>query len=409
MKRSLVLAGLLAACGPSGAARDWSAAEKATLARLEWKGAGRVDPTNRFQTDPAAAKLGQRLFFDVALSATNTVSCASCHDPAKGFGDGLAVAEGAFTGRRNTRTVLGAAESSWLLWDGRKDSAWAQALGPIENPTEHGFTRLEAVRVLRSRYSAEYEAVFGPLPAVDDERWPARAMPVLDDPGGAVNQAWEALSEADRVAVNTAYANLGKAIAAYEAKLVPGRAPFDDYVRAVQAGEPSDALSADAIAGLRLFIGKGDCLACHGGPRFTDDSFHNLGLPTDGEPDRGRSVGARAVLDDPFNCLGPYSDAPGSCGELSFLDPTFREFEGAFRTPSLRHVAETAPYMHDGQLATLADVLAFYSELPGTAAVGHREPLLAPLGFSASELAQLEAFLRSLTGAPVDVSLARSP
>ncbi|MEZ4299826.1 MAG: cytochrome c peroxidase [Polyangiaceae bacterium] len=392
---------LASGCGPSGAARAWSEEERRAIGRLEWTGDLPSDPTNRFAGDPRAAALGKRLFFDSALSRTGHVSCAGCHDPGRGFSDGREVSVGRSAGRRNAPSLLGAAYSPWLFRDGRKDSLWAQAMGPLEDPTEHALSRLDVVRRLASVYGPEYESTFGPLPVID-ETWPESARPVPEDPSAPENAAWVALGPERQRQVNTAFANAGKAIAAWERLLVPGRAPFDEYARAVREGRESSALSPAAVAGLRLFVGKAGCVSCHDGPRFTLDGFHNLGLPGRGEPDRGRSAGASLVLADPFNCTGAFSDAPDRCAELGFLDPAFADFEGAFRTPSLREVARTAPYMHAGQLATLADVVAFYDTLPGQAEIGHREATLRPLGLTETERAELVAFLESLTSdAPV--------
>ena len=154
-----------------------------------------------------------------------------------------------------------------------------------------------------------------------------------------------------------------------------------------------------ARRGLRAFIGKAQCVTCHNGPLLTDKQFHNLGLPTPPDAkglDVGRSMGAQQVKDDPFRCGGPFSDAR-QCDELRFLDPQFPDFMGAFKTPTLRNVARTAPYMHDGQFATLAQVVQFYKTLPGQAVIGHRELVLRLLDPAVST-DDLVAFLESLTG-----------
>src|SRR5690606_16016170 len=160
-------------------------------------------------------------------------------------------------------------------------------------------------------------------------------------------------------------ANLGKAIAAYERLLVPGSSRFDTYVEAVLAGDETaadDALGKDEVLGLRLFIGEARCVECHNGPLFTNFEFHNTAaLSAPGElPDRGRSDGLRALRADPFNCLGEFSDAgPHDCQELRYVREGV-ELIGAQRTPSLRNLAGTAPFLHKGQLATLMEVLEHY-------------------------------------------------
>lgn len=408
------LTSTLAACGPGGAAADWSDDERAAILRLEWTDAAlRPSPTNRFADDERAARFGQRLFFDPSFSEHGTVSCATCHQPGLHFTDGKPVADVGIAGTVNTPTVVGAAFNTWLFWDGRKDSTWAQALGPIENPIEHGFSRVETVRALHAGHRTEFEALFGPLPPMDDTtRFPPRAMPQPGDPTAPDNVAWEAMALADREAVNVAFVNFAKSIEAYERRLVPQRAPFDDYAAAVRAETDSTALSADAIAGLRLFVGRAGCTNCHDGPRFTDDGFHNLAVPpSPGDEGRslGRQRGALDVLADPFNCAGPYSDRRDACAELEHLDPAFPDFAGSFRTPSLRSVARTPPYMHNGTLATLDAVVRFYAELPGQAVVGHREMTLTPLTLTDDERRQLVAFLESLTGAPLPDALLKAP
>ena len=153
-------------------------------------------------------------------------------------------------------------------------------------------------------------------------------------------------------------------------------------------------------------------IACHDSPLLTDHSFHNLGVPPRADetsPDDGRRDGARTVLKDEFNCTGAFSDDASGCRELHYLDPTFPDFDGAFRTPSLREVALTAPYMHAGQFATLTDVLHFYNTLPGTPQLGHRELTLVPLALTDSELDALIAFLESLNGDALPSELLKAP
>lgn len=388
----------------AGAARvaggsRWSPREVETLRSL-WIGElGPLppDPSNRFADDPAAAALGQALFFDTRLSSNGRVSCATCHLPGKQFQDDVALASGVGRTARRTMPVAGTAYSPWFFWDGRKDSQWAQALGPLESPVEHGGTRAQYAHVVAERYRAEYERIFGPLP--DLARVPREAGPVADS---GARKAWEALPAAQRDAVTRVYANIGKAIAAYERRLQPGPSRFDRYVERLLADgrAPAGVLSPDEEAGLRLFIGKANCTRCHNGPRFTDDHFHNTGVAAVASlrADSGRATGARQVVADEFNCRGRYSDAgPGDCAELEFLVPEGKELVRAFKAPSLRGVAGRAPYMHAGQIATLARVIDHYDRAP-RAPAGTSE--LQPLKLSAKERVQLEAYLRTLD-APV--------
>ncbi len=396
----LALAGLLVAILavglPAGEPR-WTDAEAALIGSLSLSALPPLpaDPSNRVADDPAAAALGEKLFFDTRFSGNGKVACASCHLPEKQFQDGLPLGVGMGTAGRRTMPIAGTAYSPWLFWDGRKDSQWSQALGPLENPVEHGADRTMLVRLVAEHYAAEYEPLFGPLP--DLSRLPAHAGPAGSAEAVA---AWSGMAEPDRETVNRIFANIGKAIAAFERTIMPVETRFDRYADAVAAGTPpagDAALTEAEIAGLRLFIGKAGCINCHNGPLLTDNHFHNTGVPMAGSaPDTGRAAGAPAVLDDPFNCLGKYSDAAASdCAELKYMVAEGEELNGAFKPPSLRGVAQRAPYMNAGQIATLADALAHYNEAPH-APVGHSE--ISPLLLTAGELASLEAFLRSLDG-----------
>jgi cytochrome c peroxidase len=265
---------------------------------------------------------------------------------------------------------------------------------------EHGGSRTQYAHLIVEHYQGEYEAIFGPLP--DLSHLPSQAGPVEDAEARAT---WEAMAPEDREAVTRIYVNMGKAIAAYERLLTPGPSRFDAYVEAVLSGDAETmqaTLTADEVAGLRLFIGKGNCLQCHNGSLFTDNHFHNTGVPpVEGLPeDTGRAQGARQVLDDEFNCLSSYSDAgPEDCAELRFMIAEGHELVRQFKAPSLRDVAERAPYMHAGQFGSLAEVLDHYNRAP-EAPEGHSE--LEPLNLSEQEKAYLIAFLHTLS-APLAV------
>ena len=329
------------------------------------------DATNAVADDLRAAKLGQRLFFDTRMSANGAVSCASCHQPERRFTDGLPKGQGVANSKRNTRSIVGVAYSPWLYWDGRKDSLWSQALAPLEDVNEHGSDRAEVVALVTqgSEYREDYEVLFGAFdPAQDD-------------------------------AVDIAFANVGKAFAAFERLLLPSPSRFDDYVEALLDGNESEnysALSTDEIIGLQLFIGEAGCIQCHNGPLLTNHEFHNTGVISfPGEvPDKGRTAGVREVLVDQYNCIGDFSDdAERICSELEYAR-TGPELLGAFRTPSLRNLEDTEPYMHKGQFKTLAETLQHYNDAP-PAMIGHNEA--KPLGLSGRQLQQLEAFLNALT------------
>jgi len=351
------------------------------------------DPTNRVADDPRAADLGRRLFFDTRLSANGRVACSTCHQADRGFQDGIALANGVGTTARRTMPIAGMARSPFLFWDGRKDSLWAQALGPLESPVEHGGTRAQYAHVIAESYAPEYEELFGVLP--DLSRVPRSAGPVADREAAS---AWNALSTAQRDDVTRVFVNVGKAVAAYERRIEFAASRFDKYVAGLTSGQPGQSiLTDDEIAGLRLFIGRANCTQCHNGPLFTSNEFHNTGVPPRPELaiDHGRLAGATAVLSDEFNCRSQWSDARAQCAELEFIVTGEHTLDRAYKVPSLRNVADRAPYMDAGQFATLADVLDHYNRAPA-AATGHSE--LRPLRLKAVELRQLEAFLRTLSG-----------
>lgn len=401
-----ICAALLAACAAVATFAQaprflWSARELSTLKSLSIASLGHApsDPSNRVADDPRAAALGHRLFFDKRLSGNGKVACASCHLPGKQFQDGTPFGKGLGTTDRRTMSIIGTAHSPWQFWDGRKDSQWSQALGPLESPVEHGGNRTQYAHIAAKHYRAEYEALFGPMP--DLGSLPPHAGPVQDP---AARTAWNAMSSGQRDAVNRIFANLGKAIAAYERQIMPGGSRFDAYVEAAVRRDMSAmeaTLTQDEVAGLRLFIGRANCIQCHSGPLFTNNAFHNTGVPAAmGLPvDVGRLDGVKKVLADEFNCLGRYSDArPEQCGELNFLAADSDRQMRQFRPPSLRNVAERAPYMHAGQFDTLEQVLDHYNKAPA-APQGHSE--LKPLGLTDRETAQIVRFLGTLS-APVN-------
>jgi cytochrome c peroxidase len=407
---------LLCLCGCAGG--DLTDEERAALARLALAPLP-PDPTNAVADDARAATLGQMLYFDPRYSGplaigddgangalgaageTGKVACASCHDPADGGSDqrsrGATSLGAGWTGR-NAPTVLDAAHSikPWMFWDGRRDSLWAQALGPPEGAVELNSSRVEVVRHLAAHYRAPYEELFGPLP--DVSRLPARGKP--GDPG------WEALSDDLKTAVNRAYSNFGKAIAAYERKLVDPSSPFDRWLAG--RGTLSDA----AIRGAKLFVGRAACNECHDGPALADGKFHNHGIPQSGREvpaiDRGRTDGIPQVLADPFNAAGEFSDER-SAKHLSGLAATELDL-GAFKTPTLRNCSKTGPYMHTGDFDTLWATLVWYRDNAGTDGhVGVRDPADQPLRLDNNDLNDLAAFLLTLDGDPLEPSLVAAP
>jgi len=400
--------------------QGWSESEL-TLLRLQWLGSLpelAPDPTNKYADNHAAAEFGQKLFFDNRFSANGKVACATCHVPEMLFTDGLAKSRGIGETSRSAPGLIGVAFSPWYFWGGRSDSLWSQALGPLESGVEHGGDRSQYAHIIYSdpEYRKAYEGLFGELPDLSDiKRFPRNAGPVDDR---ASNERWQEMSETDRKAITRVFVNTGKAIAAYERLLMPAPSRFDRYVETLLHGEQAGntTLTIDEVAGLKLFVGKAMCITCHQGPLFTNNGFHNVGIPDpatikpkylpplfyvliDKPPvDTGRYKGIQQALQSEFNCLNEYSDARDEdCAELKFANKKYTGTLGAFKVPTLRNVAKTAPYMHAGQFKSLGDVLKHYNTAP-RAHVGHNE--LLPLNLKEKELEQIEAFLRSLSSPP---------
>ena len=383
---------LLAAC--SG--ENFTDAEKATIASMSLASLPPLpaDPTNKYADDPAAAALGATLFFDQRMSIDGVVSCGTCHLIDRQFQDDLPRGRGVGVTNRRTMPLAGVAWGPWFFWDGRRDSLWAQALTPLEDLREHAATRAFYAHFVAENFNERYQRIFGPLP--DLSAVPEHAGPFGSE---AEKAAWTSMSPEQQDDVNRIFSNLGKAIAAFERSIMPEETRFDRFARALAAGvEPSQdaVLTDEEIAGLKLFIGKATCSTCHTGPRLTDDSFHNTGVPAvSGLPeDLGRETGAREVAADPFNCLGKFSDAgPEACGELRFMVKDGPQLTRAYKPPSLRGAATRPPYMHAGQFATLEDVVDHYVSAP---AAPSGETELHPLTLSERERQQLIAFLKTL-------------
>ena len=295
-------------------------------------------PTNLSYTQKV--DLGKQLYFDTRLSKNNSVSCAFCHNPGTGFADPRQVSIGAFgtAGGRQAPTVYNTGFIPLQFWDGRAGSLEQQAIGPIHNPIEMAETHETVVPKIAKipGYQKQFQLIFG---------------------GGASLQ------------------HIAEAIAAFERTIVSQNSTFDKYVM----GDPR-AMNDAATRGLGLFKGKARCILCHNGPNFTDNKFHNLGVPQVGplKEDLGRYLVTRAEKD-----------------------------KGAFKTPTLRSIVETAPYMHDGVFKTLEEVIDFFDQGGGNNQ--NLSTLMKPLGLTAEEKSDLIEFLKALTGAPIKVSVPKLP
>jgi cytochrome c peroxidase len=275
-------------------------------------------------------ELGKQLYFDPRLSRDNTISCASCHDPEKGWSNGERFATGVRgqVGGRSAPTVVNSGYQRLQFWDGRAIEVEGQALGPIQNPIEMDMTLEEVVAKLNKidGYREQFQTVFG---------------------------------------TDVTAEGIAKAIGAFERTIVSGNAPYDRF----KAGE-TDALSPAAQRGMKLYFGKAHCSACHSGPLFSDGGFHNIGVGMDAkEPDVGRQA------------------VSGLLGD-----------RGAFKTPSLRDIARTAPYMHDGSLPTLEAVVDYYNK--GGIANPQLDEEIFPLNLTDEEKADLVIFLKEGLSSP---------
>jgi cytochrome c peroxidase len=402
--------------------------ERAKLAELDYaKAKPATDPSNAFANDAGAKKLGQTLFFSPVLSGplldrdndgtTGTlgkageagrVACASCHVPNDDFVDSRSphrqISLGAKWTQRRTPTLLDVAASPLFNWDGRRDALWNQALGVVEAVGEFDSSRLFVAEQIFRLFRGPYEAVFGPMPALDDAKRFPQLTPTTAGCEGSLPDAlchgkpgapdWEAMSAGDRDAATRVAVNATKAIAAYLMELRCGPSRFDAWL----AGDAS-ALTRAELRGAALFVGRGDCVRCHAGPRLTDGAFHNVGLRpqtvatafTDTN-DRGAAVGLAAAATDPLGASGAYGDGPR--GVLPAVAPSH---EGAFKTPTLRCIAKQPSYMHTAHIRSLGDVVAFFARggdpggYPGTKEI-------AALDLTPREQSDLVAFIGALQG-----------
>ena len=373
MTRFIIVA-LLALISGTAAAQllEFTDAERrAILGHGPWPAPWSPDPSNRVSGNPQAIDLGERLFFEPRLSPTGKVLCATCHAPFRGWQDARARAFGLAEADRNTPSLFNVRHNRWYGWDGAGDSLWAQSIRPILDAREMGGGQAQAAALIRGdpELSCRFQQTFGAPPPGADE--------------GVL-------------------AGIGKALAAFQETIISGRAPFDDFRDAFEMGDRAAAARYPLAAqrGLRLFVGRGNCSTCHVGPGFSNGEFHDTGVPffTAGGVDPGRHGGLKKLQASVFNLLGAHNDdhSGSSAVKTRHVSIEHRNF-GEFKVPSLRNVAQTAPYMHNGSLATLADVVRHYSEINPDRLHSDGESLLKPLRLSAGEVADLVAFLESLS------------
>jgi cytochrome c peroxidase len=366
---------------------DFSEAELRTILQHgPWPPKPSLDPSNRVSGKPEAIAFGERLFFEPRLSPKGTLSCATCHVPEKNWTDGRKLAEGLTEVDRNTPSIHNVRTQRWFGWDGSSDNLWSQSVRPMLDAREMGANERHVAELVRSDadLACRYQKVFGVRP------------PAADDEAVMVGVA--------------------KALAAFQETLVTGRTPFDDFRDALARGDRKTAARYpdDAQKGLRIFVGKGNCSLCHFGPNFTHGEFHEVGIPVfkkTGGVDWGRYEGIKRLRANRLNLLGTYNDdparAPGtSTRHVALIPQAFEQF----KVPTLRNVALTAPYMHNGHLATLPDVVRHYSEIdPTLLHIAHMyfdplvpdavptDTLLKPLKLTSIQISYVVAFLETLT------------
>lgn len=380
-----------------------------------------ADPTNQYADSALAAALGQRFFFDKAFSGkitlasdlgavdeTGKVACSSCH-----LGESMEdhrsnppeVSIGTGRHARNAPGLVNSSFYAWTNWAGRFSAQWELPLPVAESGVIMNGNRLAIAHRIAAKYKADYEGVFGTLDpelgTTTSTRFPVSGKPKPVTDPVTPDGPWELMAPADRTIVMRVFVNFGKALQAYVRKLTSRDAAFDQWI-----GGDCDAISESAQRGAALFVGKANCSSCHMGSHFSDDGFHNLGVPQGVPPnvDQGRFADAVSLQTAAVNAANAtWSDNPtvGAARLAGLTNPMPESTRGTFRTPDLRGVAETAPYMHSGQLATLQAVVDFYDAGGGTPVVGTKDSMIVPLGLTADEKADLVAFLRTLTGAPV--------
>lgn len=351
---------------------SWSEEEVLAIARHgPWPQPVPRDPSNRIDGSQAGAVLGEHLFNDPRLSADGRLSCATCHVAGRDWTDGRARATGQVELDRRTISLWNVAYAHWFGWDGAGDSLWAQSIRPIIDAREMDGSAARTARLLRedAALACGYAGAFGAPPGADDEK-------LLVD--------------------------AAKALAAFQATLVSPRTAFDSFRDALLAGDRDSVARYPEAAqrGLRIFIAA-DCSTCHFGPRFTNGEFGDVGIPffvRPGEVDPGRLGGIVKLAESPFNLMGRHNDDPTRANALRtrHVQRQHSNF-GEFRVPSLRQRAG-GPFMHNGHLATLEDVVKHYSEVSPDRLHSDALPLVRPLGLTATQSADLVAFLRTLSG-----------
>jgi cytochrome c peroxidase len=356
-----------------------------------------ADPTNKVSKDMRAVNLGEKIFGDWRLSSGGEFACADCHRELDNF---MTVRTGDFV---DIPSLWNIGYNKWFFWDGRADSLWAQTLGPLEAAHEHNSTRTEIARLMSedTTYKPVYEELFGKIPDFSDvSRFPYSARP--DSQDTELNEQWLKMAPEDQFEVNRVFANVGKVLAAYQMTIVSPKTSFDLFVEGIQQQDAKkmNALTQSAQRGLKLFIGKGKCIDCHSGPTFSDNAFHDTGLPDFSGiigVETGRHGGIVSLWESTFSRSSPFSDAPNESQNLADLKVD-ASHKNQYKTPSLRKVTLTPPYMHTGQFRFLSDVIEFYSTMKDARVESPGEKIeISPRNFTEQEKVDLLAFLKAIS------------
>ena len=410
---ALLLILLLCLCLPWQLAHafEFSAAEKTLIQSLSGSQIKATpDPGNRVSHQPLAVSMGKRLFFDKRLSPDGKVACASCHQPDKGWADGNTHSDlRGIPLKRHTPGLWNVSQNRWHFWDGRADSLWSQAISSLEAHAEMNSNRVYLARLIQSdtELKAAYQQLFGPIPSCVSIESSPENLPMSGRPNGpdeTMIKHWETLSACQQQGVNQLLTGLSKMIAAFETTLISNNARFDQFAHEINVQGKSSHLNKEEQTGLRLFLGKGKCITCHSGPNFSDSEFHSVFFNEKLEP--GRYAAIPLLQKGEFNLNSPHADAasdssgPTALNSTNKLDYLYRSIDlrHKFKTPTLRNLGSGAPYMHDGSMQTLEEVLEYYatiaSHVPKTQ---HEETVLNNLSLSQSEISALAAFLHTLT------------
>jgi len=373
-----VIGALLAGTSPAeqdlAAKPDFTDAEiKIILSHGPWPAPAQADPSNRVSGKPDAIEFGTRLFFDQRLSASGTLSCSSCHVPERNWTDNLTRGVGMSEVDRNTPTLMNLLASRWYGWSGASDSLWSQSLRPILDERELAATPRHVAQLVRDdeQLACRYRKAFGAPPSPSDDE--------------------------------AVFVDVGKALAAFQETLISGRTPFDRFRDALAKSEqpPSETYSEPAQRGLKIFIGKGGCTACHSGPNFTGGEFFRTGLSRfapRGQADPGRRAEIPQLMKSRFNLLGRYNDDKSGASAVRTREAALEKTNfGEFKVPSLRNLILTAPYGRDGGAETLAEVVRHYSGVdPASLRAKDGRPG-KPLDLTPREQTDLVVFLESLS------------